>query len=322
MPKIFSLDSTILNTIQSCDLKNHYNFERHITTQTKAKPLEDGSLIHTCLEVYYGLIGGVVEEASDTWRALREAGIYDKIRLLYDLDWASKVRFAIEAGRFTATKMDLEPNDVELDLFQFKEYCEHYQHDGWHPLYVEEVGCKELYADEDLQIIYNFKVDLIAEQGHNVMPWDHKTSKKRSDPSSLSNQFIGYCFGLKKNHIVINKIGFQKTLSRAERFQRFTLTIDNDRIEEWRLNSAYWTILHLAMSENEYEMYIPKLKAIKEKLNHPIMNLTSCDKYSGCIYEEICSKNPQNRESTIDREYKIGQEWDVAKILEVPVSDT
>lgn len=317
MSKIVSLDSTILNTLQQCDTKYFLNFEQQVQPMHKAEPLEEGSLMHNMLEVYYAIIGKVVVPDSPSWLELKEAGLFNgDPESLYKLTWPEIVRHAIEVGRWYFTKTELDPAEAEMIIYQFSEYCEHYRYEPWVPLAVEEVGARELFFDDDLQIIYNFKIDLVAQQNGRLMPWDHKTSKKRSTPTSLSNQFIGYCFGLQVNHILINKIGFQKTLSRSDRFQRFTLTIDDDRIKEWQLNSAYWTIFHLAMAEDNYELYIPKLKLLKKELNGHTKNLTSCDKYSGCIYSDICEASPLSRQNKIERDYKIGQKWDVASILE------
>jgi hypothetical protein len=208
--------------------------------------------------------------------------------------------FSIQAGRFFATKLDLPIDELEECIFQFSSYCDYYAHDSWHPLAVEEVGSKILYESEDLKIIYNFKIDLIAEQGRIIAPFDHKTSKRRSEPSSLSNQFIGYCYGLGLNNIVINKIGFQKTLSPKERFNRFILTIDNDRINEWIQNTVYWCRL---LQDYHTNNYWPR-------------NFTSCDKYSGCIYSKLCESSPEGRLYKIERDYKIEKPWDVAQGLE------
>lgn len=301
MQKIISLDSQILNAIQLCPKRTELGFIYDIQPQVKAEPLEKGSLIHDMLEIYYALLGKCARVDTEIWADLMIAGLFNGyIEDYYGKSFADRVRFCIEAGHYRASKTELEPEDAEVIIYQFKEYCEHYQHDSWHPLAVEEVGSKILFEDETTKIIYNFKIDMVAEQGSIIAPFDHKTSSRRQAPNSLSNQFIGYCFGLDVNNIVINKIGFQKTLSRSDRFQRFILTIDQARIEEWKANSTYWAFEILKHQESNYWP----------------MNLTSCDKYSGCIYSHICEKTPESRQMTIDRDYRIGEKWDVASILE------
>lgn len=298
--KILSIDSQILNSIQSCPCKTDYQFNRHITSPIKAEPLEKGSLMHICLEIYYALIGSCAREGSETWQGLIEAGLTSKVPGLYLLPWEEKVKFAIEAGRFYATKMEIDTEVSTEILHQFSAYTSHYRYDSWRPLAVEEVGTKVIHESEELKILYNFKIDLVAEQGNLIAPFDHKTSSRRGSVSSLSNQFIGYCFGLGVNNIIVNKIGFQKTLSPQDRFQRFILTIDDARIDEWLDNTLFWC---------------GKILECQETGQWP-RNYTSCDKYSGCLYMPICEATPESREMKIERDYVIGQPWDVASVLE------
>jgi hypothetical protein len=98
----------------------------------------------------------------------------------------------------------------------------------------------------------------------------------------------------------MNKIGFQKTLTPAERFQRFVFNIDKDRIEEWKVNAIWWVRLYADCIESD---------------NYP-MNLTSCDKYSGCIFKRICESDPNSREYKLARDFSTVEKWDVAKSLE------
>lgn len=321
MQRIVSFDSQTLNAIQKCARFTDLHFNGRFQPFKKAEALEKGSLIHEMLDIYYSLSGKCVRTLPEWFAPLTEAGLVKAYALpgnalpgepitLQALcaaqEWPTEfvdiVRFAISAGEYFAIKMDIEPAISEAVIYQFSEYCKHYQNDAWHPLAVEEVGSKVLYEDEELKIIYNFKIDLVAEKGTIIAPWDHKSASQRKEPTSVSNQFIGYCFGLGVNYIVINKIGFQKTLSPKERFQRFQLMISPQRIDEWVINSIYWAKQYLACMDANYWP----------------MNLTSCDKYSGCIYlRSICEANPDNRLYNLEKDFKVGDEWDVANALEV-----
>jgi hypothetical protein len=333
MQKIVSFDSQTLNAIQKCARFTDLHFNSRYQPLRKAEAIEKGSLMHEMLDIYYSLSGKCLRPNPEWLEPLVEAGLVSGRLLLaptphastavsppavslqgetaspqaaphaseWPTEFADIVRFAISAGEYLAVKMDLEAAVSESVIYQFSEYCKYYQHDGWHPLAVEEVGSKVLYEDEDLKIIYNFKIDLIAEKGTILAPWDHKTASQRKEPTSVSNQFIGYCYGLGVDYIVVNKIGFQKTLPPKERFQRFTLQITPQRIDEWVVNSIYWAKQYLACTEADYWP----------------MNLTSCDKYSGCIYlRQICEVAPENRLYNLERDFKIGDEWDVANALE------
>jgi hypothetical protein len=288
--RAITFDASILNVIQNCFRKAQYSFIYNLQPHEREESLEKGDLMHKMLEGYYGMIG---PQKYDTpfWEELKEkAGIYPL---------GDAANRAVEIGMYFSTKLDIPVSVAEEVITQFKAYAEFYKFDAWHPLAVEKVGTKMLYADSDLEIWYNYKVDMVAEKGEIVAPFDHKTGKQRKDPLSLSNQFIGYCYALNCNHIVMNKIGFQKTLSPAERFQRFIFSIDQERIEEWKKNTIWW---------------IKRYADCIEEDNYP-MNLTSCDKYSGCIFRRICESDPGNREYKLARDFTTVEKWDVAKSL-------
>lgn len=294
--KILSIDGQVLNTYQLCARRMKYAFIDNVHPEQKAEALESGDLMHKMLEVYYSLQLDDFDFQTETWHTIKEAGLIPPT----SREFYSIKDFAIKCGRFFGINMNIQVEDVEEVIHHFFEYTDYFQHDTWHPLAVEEVGSKVLFEDERIKIIYNFKIDLIAEQGRIIAPFDHKTSRRRSEASSLSNQFIGYCYGLGLNNLVVNKIGFQKTLSPQQRFNRSILTIDDDRIKEWVVNTVHWCA-RIIESEltNEYDM-----------------NLTSCDKYSGCIFARLCESDPASRFFKIERDFKIGDDWDVAKHLE------
>jgi hypothetical protein len=78
------------------------------------------------------------------------------------------------------------------------------------------------------------------------------------------------------------------------------LTIDDARIQEWIENTTQWCARILESQEN----------------NSWPMNLTSCDKYSGCIYSSLCESDPESRIYKIERDFKVSEPWDVAHELE------
>lgn len=302
--RILSIDSQILNSIQNCARKTELNFIKNLRPQTKAEPLEAGSLMHQMLEIYYSIKGRCVAEDADWLDDLITVGVLN-LNGIPQSSWEhwdhkQTVSLCTSAGNYYASKLSLSAETSEEIIYQFQQYAEFYQYDAWHPLAVEEVGSKVIYEDESIKIIYTFKIDLVAEKGTLIAPWDHKTSRRREEPSSLSNQFIGYCYALGLNHIVINKIGFQKSLSQKERFQRYVLNVSQNRIVEWLDNTIFWA---KKLAWNLDQGYFEQ-------------NLTSCDKYSGCIYARICESDPELRQRVMDLDYIVGAEWDVAKMLE------
>jgi hypothetical protein len=291
MPQeIISVDSQILNSIQACARKTQYSFVYDFAPYEKAEPLEKGDLMHKMLLVYYTIKGNINSNVEEM-KEITGVGI--------KLD--SPLLAGRQAGLYYATQMNIPAETAEEVMYQFGEYVNYYSHDDWRPLAVEEVGSRVLYEDDNIKIIYNFKIDLVAEKG-NVIAWfDHKTGSRREEPSSMSNQFIGYSYGLGLTHGIVNKIGFQKTLKPAERFQRYVMNYSNARIDEWIDNSVLW------------------IKRLKENLksNNWEMDLTSCDKYGGCIFRKVCESDPDSREWKLERDFKTVPKWDVARHLEV-----
>src|ERR1044071_1803398 len=223
MQKILSFDATILNTFQSCARKTKYSFVENLRLPEKEEALERGDLIHKMMEVYYSLQLKHFDFDTEVWKEIIASGIQAPISLP-ERKHQTIVDFSVTVGRYFSTKMDLPTEEIEESIYQFREYAKYYEHDSWCPLAVEEVVLNILFENDDHKFIYNFKVDLVAEKGNVISPFDHKPSKRRQEQTSLSTQFIGYCYGLGMNNIVVNKIGFQKSLTPQQRFKRYTLS--------------------------------------------------------------------------------------------------
>lgn len=305
MQKIINIDSQILSSIQSCEKKTELHFIRHIQPEHKAPALEKGELIHIPLEIYYALMGSCVNLDSLVWQDLLET----KLSTIEELTELQKVGakdrrtriidLAIQFARYRATKMTVDVDECEEVIYQFGEYCAFYTNEPVIPLAVEEVGSRILFEDQDVKIVYTFKIDLVCEIDGRSYPIDHKSSSRRQDPSSMSNQFIGYCYGLDVNHIIINTIGFQKSLKPKERFQRVILNVDDERIEEWRRNAVF---------------HIKRWIKTMETGFFP-MRYTACKGNFVCQYIGLCEQAPSGREWIIGRDFKIGAQWDPSLTL-------
>lgn len=303
--KIINVDSQILSSIQACEERTNLHFIRNIRPQTKSSALEKGELIHLPLEIYYSLYGKVADLESPTFTDLIEAGISSKHSLsaLMQQGFANRrvtiIDLAIQYARYKSIKMNIAMDECENVIYQFGQYCDFYKNENLKPLAVESVGSRILYEDPDIKILYTFKIDLVSDIDDKTYPVDHKSSSRKQDPTSMSNQFIGYCFGTNTNWLIVNTIGFQKTLSPKERFQRVILPISNERIEEWRLNSVF----HIKRWTKTMESgYFPK-------------RYTSCKGQFACDYLHICEQDPSARDYVIERDYSIGTKWDPSELL-------
>jgi hypothetical protein len=158
-----------------------------------------------------------------------------------------------------------------------------------------------LFDSEAVQVIYEGRVDLVVDipqLGLSIV--DHKTSSRNYPVSSMSNQFKGYCKALGLGRIIINKVGFQKTLEREERFQRIVIGYNDDRLEEWRIKAIHRAFRLLHCLETDYWP----------------QNETSCDKFNGCAFQGVCTTTPALRQWKIDRDFIIREPWNPAGNLE------
>ena len=279
---IVAIDSTKLNVLQLCARKYQLVFNNALSPLNKPDYLERGDLMHKLLQHYY-----ILRKHRQRWHQNNRT--HDDI-----------VKICIKIGEYHAIKLQLDPEEVSSILYQFREYCAHYEHDGWDRIIsVEQTGSFIIYEDDLIIIVYDMKLDLVLQLDNVVMPVDHKCVKQRKPPEKLSNQLIGYCCGLGVSNILVNRIGFQKTLKPAERFQRFTLSFPSDVIDEWKNNTVWWVKQLLNFIDTDY---------------YPA-NLTSCDKWGGCAFQVACSKERIAREVELMRSFEISEHWDVGKGL-------
>ena len=154
--KIYNIDASILITVQNCARKAQYSHVYSIQPYEKDDALQNGDLMHKMLEPYYSMkLDNGPNLESDVWKELQENGVYPS---------GDPVKVGVDSGLYFASKMSIPSDTAQEVITQFEAYCEYYKHEEWHPLHVEEVGSLVLHEDEDLKIIYDFKIDLIADR--------------------------------------------------------------------------------------------------------------------------------------------------------------
>jgi hypothetical protein len=281
--EIMVVDSQRLNMIQNCAYKYNLTFNHNYVPLEKAEPLERGSLIHHMLEPYYKL---------RMWRGRWSGNKHS----LQDI-----VKICIRIGEWHADKMALGIEEIDDTIRVFKQYVDYYQNEPHETLAVEQVGSKIMYEDDEFILLYETKIDWIFRLTHvPLMPCDHKSSGRRGPVHDLSNQFMGYCWMLGVNNIMINKVGFQTTVLPKDKFQRPIVSYPTPVIEAWKTNSIWWV----------------KMLRFHMRTNGWPQNLTSCDKYSGCIFQEVCLSTPETRLYKIHQMFEKSEEtWDVGAKL-------
>jgi hypothetical protein len=285
--KTVVMDSQILNTVQQCGFKTDLTFNRNLRPLTKESFFDDGDLVHEMFAIYYK---GIME----------------------GLPYEQRVEKANTLGLEHAATLDILMSDAEETMMVTNEYFEHFKNEDVKVLAVEHPFAFILGedAEDDIRVVYVGKIDLVTqldapymnqllnlEADPKILPWDHKTAKQRKAPHPLSNQFIGYCRALDVNEFQVNKIAFIKD---EDKFKRYQIPYSDGVIKRWEANTMWWA--------KQYAYYI-------ETGTWP-QNFTSCDKYSGCAFSEICNATSMEvMEHTMHVMFKVVEPWDVSKIL-------
>lgn len=295
--RIVSADSQIITAYQSCPRKCRLSFIELLRGNQTIAAIDKGSLLHDIFEVYYSLLGDCVKPNSEKFKILADNG------LVYVGEKGNKrsiAEFAMDAGQIFAVKSTIDPGDALQVFYQCKEYFEHFQFDEWIPVAVEQVGTRVIYEDANYKFIYNMKIDVVMLRGNIYAAMDHKTSSRRQAPSDMTNQFMGYAWGLNSPYVLVNKIGFQKTLTRSERFERHLFSYMPSRIGEW--------------VENTIETFFDIVNSMDN--DRWPMRFNSCDMFTGCNYKVICGSAPNQRDWAKRAHFTQGEVWDVANLLE------
>lgn len=282
------IDSQLLNVFSECGTKFYYNFVMNVRTLFRPEAFDKGDLLHHMLKFHYKLLKHNQLALTNTEQKLRKYS-YTEI-----------MKICINKAEKHLLTLDL---DIELGqevIKTYKQYAEYYSNESWQIMEVERPFAKVLWEDDELKIVYCGIIDLLT----HVAIVDHKSSSRRGNISGLSNQFMGYAWAFNLYNVVINKIGFQKTLKPEEKFERPTMSYPSAIIEEWKVNT-------INTAQNLFMM----LRNLPEMSRH--RNFTACDKYSGCIYQKICGTTPDAREFIISKDYLIGEPWQPVKGLSV-----
>jgi len=301
--KVIVADSQILNTVMACGRKTKLEFKLNLRPNKKAEEIEKGDLMHRMLHpYYYGRITNPKEH--HLFMTVDGNKMPHPYAQFIGLPMKDLVDTCTEIGRLASFDMDLEPEYRNECIKQFRAYAFHFAGDGWITLEVEQSFTRKLYEDDQLIILYEGIVDLVADGPMGRIVVDHKTASRRETPSDLSNQFMGYCWSLDSPRMIVNRIGFQKTVSESERFQRIVMSYPQGRIDEWQYWATYWLKVYAFYAEND--VWPP--------------NYTSCDKYAGCIFQQICTRIPEAREFTMQTKYRVVEPWsphtrDYSKLL-------
>jgi CRISPR/Cas system-associated exonuclease Cas4 (RecB family) len=272
--RMIKISPSGLNSIQSCFRYSYFNrvlgYQDPNDNQNEA--LVKGLLIHEVLEVYYNNILASKPPLDN----IRECIILAKEKLS-GLNWDD------ETKNHTIT--------ILVEYFGF------YQNDAYKPVAVESPFSYELYEDENVRILLEGKIDLIAERMQENDPvryvFDHKSRGRDTTPVLLQNQYMAYALATGINNVVDNQIGTQKTLKPADKFKRRVLSYSEEQLEEFAEWSIFWVLSFDA--------------AVQQ--NHFPPRFTSC---GNCDFLQVCTSDKDFRMEKLERFFvKRDKDYDI-----------
>jgi hypothetical protein len=192
--------------------------------------------------------------------------------------------------------MGMEVKDAELCIRTCVDYFNYYSNETWIPLAVEKMFSAVIYEDDDLIVVMEGRIDLVAKAGEETIVIDHKSEGRKSKRSMLDNQFICYPFILGLDKVCQNVIGLQTSYSADKRFERILHPYTDNIKQEWYESTIYKAKEIADCSETEF---FPR-------------SYSSCNKWGGCPYKSICETTPDNRAWVIERDF-VKSEFDLQK---------
>jgi hypothetical protein len=277
------MDMSQYDTFLLCEERYNNRYNKNKTLPTKAHQLDRGTVVHAAQEVYYN--------------QLKEGIAYN-----------DRVTAALSEVRRAGVVSDLEVEDVSRILEVMEEYYDYWKvaDQNLRIIEVEKAFIYLLHEDDEVRIYLSGKIDLIySDEKYTNMPMDHKSYDRDFPILEMNNQFRNYCNAISSNYLVVNRIGFQKTLPPEKKYKRLPLTYDHLQIEQWKNNVIKVILnryLHCAATGDW------------------TMNETSCDKYHRkCEYYDVCnSSGKEAKMYKLSANYITIDPWDVTKSLRKP----
>jgi len=290
------MDSQVLTALMKCPAAFNYRFNENLEkNEGKSNSLECGSLTHTILEFFYkARIEG--KNRNDAIDIGFEAG---KEYLVAYKETNKYVKEKDHLGILNTPEESTKKPDRLGWRYVFAtmhEYFDFWRNDSFTPVGVECVKSHLIYKDDEMQILWKAKFDLIEDTPGGFLPTDHKTMSQRRDTLSLNNQFMGQSIIMASRQVRINKIGWQTSLAPEEKFQRVYIPYSVDRLAEW----ANVTVPHHARM----------LIAYTEAGHFPFTY--NCEgQYGKCNFYAIDESDRANREVIKQTQYRVGKPWDI-----------
>ena len=280
----FAWDSTSIGLWKTCPRKYYYSIVLGYEPRIMAPPLAFGIAIHTVFETWHKLLASGVDKHTAFTHVVRLAGLLgDK------LTPGDTSRSKETLVRSVVWYLDIYWDDKTTTLCEpsgkpIVEY--HFQ------LPIMEYLGNEVYICGH--------IDRIVKWQGEVYISDYKSTKYSLDPRFFSQfkpstQMPLY---LTACHIISERLGNLPSAHGViidgiqlgvnfSRFARQIIPYSLEEINEYLVDLKYWIMQAMDAC----------------KANYFPQNTESCQKYSGCHFQEICSKSPARRQVFLDGNY-------------------
>jgi len=185
-------------------------------------------------------------------------------------------------------------------------YFEHFKEDACATVILSDGSAAVEHSFQlpvDNGIIFSGHLDRLVEFGHKIYIQDQKTTASTITPRyflsySPDDQITGMypfagraIFKLPVKGVMIDAAQIAVGFTRFERGFIFT---DDSALDEWYDDALY----HIETAQ------------AATRANHFPKNRTSCHKYAGCEFREVCSKSPHVREQFLKADFEKAERWD------------
>lgn len=272
-------DPTLVDGYLNCPAYFNMRHNLNKTPPTKAKALDQGSVMHYGFEAYYKALG-------------------------YGEPFESCVDKGLKAIRVVLTDSDLNTDQGERCLAVLEENVSRWRIEdrGWQITSVETPFSFILHEDDVIRVVMIGKIDLLwSNHQYENLPMDHKTYERDFELSQLANQFTCYAYATNSNFLMVNRVGFQTSIKPEIKHKRVMLSYNPIFKEQWKQNIIKWAYLYYdSCAENNWPM-----------------NTTSCFKFNRpCIYKHICeTSGEENKIYKLNADFETSEPWDVSKVL-------
>ncbi len=154
----------------------------------------------------------------------------------------------------------------------------------------------------DNGIVFSGHIDRLVTYSNNIYVQDQKTTATTITPRYFAgynpeDQVLMYSFAgraIFKLPVKGMMIDAAQIAVGFTRFERGFIFVDNPTLDEWYDDALY----HIETAQ------------AATRANHFPKNRTSCHKYAGCEFRNVCAASPHVREQFLKADFERGQRWD------------